>query len=176
MAGESEEELDYSFKVAKVLGAIGIIAELNDKNARLLGPVAKSNGMVVMFHNHAQYADPGIDVDKLLSYSSANRLNFDVGHYFGSTGLHPADFIRQYHDRIGSLHLKDKTRPDNVTQKDTNQVWGQGETPLDEVLRVVRDRKLPIYCDIELEYPIAPWSTPVKEVKTCKEFCRQVLI
>ncbi|MEA4915983.1 sugar phosphate isomerase/epimerase [Proteiniphilum sp.] len=175
-AGETEEELDYSFKVAKALGAIGITAELNEKNARLLGPAAEKNGMFAILHNHSQYAERGFDVDKLLSYSSANRLNFDVGHYFGSTGLNPADFIRKYHTRIASLHLKDKTGSTNATQRDANQVWGQGETPLAEVLHLIRDQKLPIYCDIELEYAVAPWSTPVKEVKTCKEFCRQILI
>lgn len=175
-AGDTEDELDYSFKVAKALGAIGITTELNDKNARLLGPVAENNGMFSILHNHAQFAKPGFDVDKLLAYSPANRLNFDVGHYFGSTGLNPADFIRNYHDRIASIHLKDKTGPDNATLKNTNQVWGQGETPLAEVLHLIRDQRLPIYCDIELEYPVNPWSTSVKEVKTCKEFCRQILI
>lgn len=175
-AGETEEELDYSFKVAKALGAIGITTELNEKNARLLGPVAKDNGMFAIFHNHYQFAEPGFDVDKLLAYSSANKLNFDVGHYFGSTGLNPADFIRNYHDRIASIHLKDKTGPNNATEKNANQVWGQGETPLAEVLHLIRDQKLPIYCDIELEYPIKPWSNSIKEVKLCKEFCRQILI
>ncbi len=175
-AGDTEEELDYSFKVAKALGAIGITAEINEQNARLLGPAAKNNGMYAILHNHAQFAEPGFDVDKLLSYSSANMLNFDVGHYFGSTGLNSADFIRKYHERIASIHLKDKTGPDNITAKNANQVWGQGETPIAEVLHLIRDQKLPIYCDIELEYPVAPWSTSVKEVKTCKEFCRQILI
>lgn len=175
-AGSTEEELDYSFKVAKALGAIGITTEINEQNARLLGPAAKKNGMYAILHNHGQYAEPGFDVDKLLSYSSANMLNFDVGHYFGSTGLNPADFIRKYHTRIASIHLKDKTGPDNATAKNANQVWGQGETPLAEVLHLIRDQKLPIYCDIELEYPVTPWSTSVKEVRTCKEFCRQILI
>lgn len=175
-AGNTEEEFDYSFKVAKALGAIGITAEINEQNARLLGPVAKKNGMYAILHNHTQFAEPGFDVDKFLSYSSANMLNFDVGHYFGSTGLSPANFIRKYHKRIASIHLKDKTGPDNVTAKNSNQVWGQGETPLTEVLHLIRDQKLPIYCDIELEYPVAPWSTSVKEVRICKEFCRQILI
>lgn len=175
-AGNSEEELEYSFSVAKALGAIGITAELNDDNARLMGPVAERRGMYAVFHNHFQYAEPGFDVDKLLSYSPANKLNFDIGHYYGSTGLNPADFIRRYHHRIASVHLKDKTGPDNPFQKNTNQVWGQGETPLEEVLRLIRDQKWPIYCDIELEYPVAPWSDSVKEVKTCMEYCRQILV
>lgn len=176
LAGNSDDELDYSFKVAKALGAVGITAELTDENARLLGPVAERNGMYAILHNHFQYSEPGFNVDKMLDYSSANRLNFDVGHYFGSTGLNPADFIRKYHERIISLHLKDKTGPTNATQKNANQVWGQGETPLAEILLLLKKEKWPIYCDIELEYPVAPWSSSVKEVRTCMEYCRQILL
>ncbi len=175
LAGTSDEELDYSFKIAKTLGAIGITVEVGDRYAKMLGPVAERNGMYAILHNHGQYAEPDFDIDRQLAYSPAVMLNFDVGHYFGSTGLNPADFIRKYHDRIASLHLKDKTGPDNPV-RNQNQVWGQGETPLKEVLQLVRDERWPIYCDIELEYPVAPWSSSVKEVRTCMEYCRQILI
>lgn len=175
LSGTSDEELDYSFKIAKTLGAIGITVEVGDENAKMLGPAAERNGMYAILHNHGQYAEPGFDIDRQLACSPAVMLNFDVGHYYGSTGLNPADFIRKYHNRIASLHLKDKTGPNNPV-RDQNQVWGQGETPLKEVLQLVRDQEWPIYCDIELEYPVAPWSNPVKEVRTCMEYCRQILI
>lgn len=175
VAGNSDEELDYSFAIAKALGAIGITIEASDENAKMLGPAAERNGMYAILHNHGQFADPEFDIDRLLAYSPAVMLNFDVGHYFGSTGLDPVEFIREYHDRIASLHLKDKTSLDNPVSNQ-NQVWGQGETPLKEVLHLVRDEGWPIYCDIELEYPVAPWSNSVKEVRTCVEYCRQILI
>ncbi len=175
-SGNSDEELDYSFQVAKTLGAIGITTELNDDNARLIGPAAERNGMFSILHNHYQYGEKGFDVDKLLAYSPANMLNFDVGHYYGSTGLNPADFIKKYHSRIASIHIKDKTSKNNVTEPNANQVWGQGETPLEEVLLLIKENKWPIYCDIELEYNIAPWSTSVKEVRTCRNYCRQILL
>lgn len=175
-AGNSDEELDYSFQVAKALGAIGITTEINDENARLIGPAAERNGMYSILHNHYQFAEPSFDVDKLLAYSPANMLNFDVGHYYGSTGLNPADFIKKYHNRIVSLHVKDKTGKDNKAEQNANQVWGQGETPLEEVLLLIRDNKWPIYCDIELEYQIAPWSTSVREVSNCRKYCRQILL
>jgi sugar phosphate isomerase/epimerase len=90
--------------------------------------------------------------------------------------LNPADFIRKYYNRIASIHVKDKTSATNATQKNANQVFGQGETPIAEVLRLIQKEKWPIYCDIELEYPVVPWSTSVKEVRTCMEYCRQILI
>jgi hypothetical protein len=175
-AGNSDEDLDYSFQVAKALGAVGITTELNDENARLIGPAAERNGMYSILHNHYQFAEPGFDVDKLLAYSPANMLNFDVGHYYGSTGLNPADFIKKYHSRIASIHVKDKTGKDNKAEQNANQVWGQGETPLEEVLILIKENKWPIYCDIELEYKIAPWSTSVKEVSICRKYCRQILL
>ncbi len=175
-AGNTDEELDYSFQVAKALGAVGITIEATIENARMLGPAAERNGMYSILHNHGQYADPSVSVDEMLAVSPANMLNFDIGHYYGSTGIHPIEFIKKYRDRIVSLHLKDKTAMNNETQADTNQVWGQGETPLEETLLFVKNEKLPYYCDIELEYQIAPWSDSVKEVATCRKYCRQILI
>lgn len=176
VAGMSEEELDYSFQVARALGAIGITTEIGEENCRLVGAAAERAGMLAIFHNHMQYAREDFDVDALLSLSPANRLNFDIGHYYGSTGKNPAEFIKKYHQQIASIHLKDKTGATNETISNANQVWGQGETPMAEVLQLIQKNQWPIYCDIELEYQIAPWSDAVKEVKTCREFCRQILL
>jgi sugar phosphate isomerase/epimerase len=176
IAGMSDEELDYSFKVAKTLGAIGITSEIGEENCKLVGAAAERAGMVAIFHNHMQYAKDDFDVDALLALSPANRLNFDIGHYYGSTGKNPAEFIEKYHDQIASIHLKDKTGASNETAKNANQVWGQGETPVAEVLQLIQKNQWPIYCDIELEYKIAPWSDAVKEVKACREFARHILL
>jgi len=176
VAGMSDEELDYSFQVAKALGAIGITTEIGEENCTKVGAAAERAGMVAIFHNHMQYAKEDFDVDALLALSPANRLNFDIGHYYGSTGKDPAAFIEKYHEQIASIHLKDKTGASNETRNNANQVWGQGETPVAEVLQLIQKNQWPIYCDIELEYKIAPWSNAVKEVKLCREFCRQILL
>ena len=175
-AGKSDEELDYSFQVARALGAIGITTEIGEEACRTVGAAAERAGMLAIFHNHFQYAKEDFDVDKLLALSPANRLNFDIGHYYGSTGKDPVAFIEKYHKQIASIHLKDKTGKDNETAKNANQVWGQGETPIKEVLQLIKQNQWPIHCDIELEYKIAPWSNPVKEVSLCREFCRQILL
>jgi sugar phosphate isomerase/epimerase len=175
-AGDSPEDLDYSFQVARTLGAIGITAELGEENCRNLGAAAERAGMLAIFHNHEQYAEEGFDVDRLLAMSPANRLNFDAGHYYGYTGKNPVEFIEKYHDKIVSVHLKDKTGPDNEIEPNANQVWGQGDTPIREVLELIQENQWPIYCDIELEYPVKPWSNPVKEVRLCREYCRQILL
>lgn len=174
-AGRSDEELDYSFKVARTLGAIGITTEIGEEACIKVGAAAERAGMLAIFHNHFQFAEEGFDVDKLLALNPANRLNFDIGHYFGSTGKDPVAFIEKYHDRIASIHVKDKTAKDNPEKGNVNKAFGQGETPVIEVLQLIQRNHWPIYCDIELEYPIPEGSDAVKETALCREYCRQAL-
>lgn len=175
-AGMSDEELDYSFKVAKTLGAIGITTEIGEENCTKVGAAAERAGMLAIFHNHMQFAEEDFDVDRLLALNPANRLNFDAGHYYGSTGKDPVAFIEKYHDRIASIHMKDKTGPDVEETPNENQVWGQGQVPIEGILLLLKEKQWPIHCDIELEYPVKSWSNPVKEVKICRNYCRQILL
>ena len=172
----SNEEIDYAFRAAKAMGAQGVSEELGEEAVKKMAPYAEKHGLYAIFHNHGQLAQEGYTVDQFLAVSPSVMLNFDVGHYYGSTGLNPCDFIRKYHERIFSLHVKDKTGPNNATAADANEVFGQGETPLDEVLLLVKKEGWKIYCDIELEYAIKPWSNQVKETKTCVQYLRNILI
>ena len=171
----SDEEIDYAFRAAKAMGARGVSEELGEEAVKKMFPHAEKHGMAAIFHNHSQFEDPDFDLDKLLALSPNVMLNFDAGHYYGSTGLNPCDFIRKYHDRIFSLHVKDKTGP-KTDPPGANQVFGQGETNWAEILLLIKKEGWPIYCDIELEYPIKPWSNQVKETKTCVQYLRNILI
>lgn len=174
----SDEEIDYAFRSAKALGAKAVCEEISLDGAKKLGPIAAKHGMYAIFHNHMQFATEGYITDVLepaLASSPAVMMNFDMGHYYGSTGLHPNGIIDKYKDRIFSVHFKDKTGP-KTTPPNTNQVWGQGETPVKEVLLNIRDKKYPMYCDIELEYAIPVWSDSVKETRKCVEFAKNILM
>ena len=171
----SDEEIDYAFKTAKALGAKGITEEISERAVRRMAPFAEKHNMYAIFHNHAQFARENFNIDTFLDVSPAVMLNFDVGHYFGSTGLNPCDFMRKYHERIFSIHIKDKTGP-NTDPSNANQVWGQGETPLIEILTLIKKEGWQIYVDIELEHPVKPWLNEVKETKTCVQFARNILI
>ncbi len=171
----SDEEIDYAFKAAKALGAKGVTEEIGEEAVNKLGPIAEQHGMFAIFHNHMQFAEEGFSYDPFLAVSPAVMMNFDAGHFFGSTGLHPNTIIEKYHDRIFSVHMKDKTGP-ATDPANTNQVWGQGQMPIADVLNLIKDNKWPIHCDIELEYDVKPWSDAVKEVKTCVQYARNILI
>jgi sugar phosphate isomerase/epimerase len=170
----SDEEIDYSFKAAKALGSIGVCNEIGDNACKRMGPIAQKNGMYAIFHQHLQPGEPGWTFDKFLDYSPANMLNFDAGHYFGATGLHPNGILERLHSRIVSVHMKDKTGPKGVPPN-TNMAWGKGETPISDILLLIKKNKWPIHVDIELEYPVPGDSDAVKEVKKCVEYCRAIL-
>lgn len=170
----SDEEIDYAFKAAKAMGAKGVSEEIGEAAVKKLGPIAEKHGMFAIFHQHMQFATPGFSYEPFLAVSPAVMINFDAGHFFGSTGLHPNTIIEKYHDRIINIHIKDKTGP-KTDPANTNQVWGQGEMPLAEVLLLIKKEKWPIFCDVELEYDVKPWSNAVKEVKTCVNYVKQIL-
>ena len=170
----SDEEIDYAFRVAKAMGAKGVTEEIGEEAVKKLAPFAEKNKSYAIFHNHMQFATPGFTYDNFLNVSPAVMMNFDAGHFFGSTGIHPNEIIKKYHDRIASIHIKDKTGPKS-NPPNTNTEWGKGETPIADVLLLLKKEKWPINVDIELEYPIPQGSDSVKEVKKCIEFCRKIL-
>ena len=173
----TEEGMDYAFKMAKAMGAIGVSDEMSMDAAQKVAPFAEKHDMYYVLHNHMQYATDewSAGPDPVLAVSPKIMLNFDSGHYFGSTGKHPVDFIKKYKDRIIHLHVKDKTGP-NAEEPNANQVWGQGQTPLEDLFTYLRDEKVDIYPMIELEYNVKAWSDAVKEVATCVKYARQILM
>ncbi len=173
-AGWSDEEIDYAFESAKILGAKGVSNEIGHEAAKRLGAFAEKHDMYAVFHNHGQPRDPNFNFEEYLAYSPNNMLNLDVGHYFGATGKHPNALIEKLHDRIYSIHLKDKTGKDG-DPPDTNKPWGEGDTPLKDILQLIQQNQWNIYCDIELEYEIPEGSDAVTETKKCVEFCKNAL-
>ncbi len=170
----SDEEIDYAFRAAQVLGSKGITDEISELSARRLGMFAEKHSSFAMLHNHGQPAQPGFSFDNFLGHSPANTLNLDVGHFFGATGIHPNEIIERYHDRIPSIHMKDKTGP-NSTPADRNMPFGQGETPIADILLLLKQKNWPIHVDIELEYPIPEGSDAAREVAKCIAYMRNIL-
>jgi len=171
----SDAEIDYAFNACKTVGAVGISMEISEEAAKRMQPFADKHNLYVIFHNHGQPGDPNFSFDRVLALGSKLMLNFDAGHYFGATGLHPNDLIERLHDRIVSVHLKDKTGP-KAAEPNKNQPFGKGETPVVEMLQLIQKRGWPIACDIELEYTVPAESDAVKEVVKCVAYCKAALV
>ena len=168
--GQSDEEIDFNFQVAKALGCIGITKERSEPLAKRLAPFADKHKIWVAFHNHTNNYPVMEQTDPILSYGQYIGFNFDVGHYFaGTKGLSPLPVLEKYHDRIVSLHMKDRTAEGG------NLPWGQGKTPLKEILQLMRKEKWTFPADIELEYQVPQGSDPVAEVAKCVHYCKEAL-
>jgi sugar phosphate isomerase/epimerase len=170
----SDAEIDYAYDAAKVLGSIGITDEYSEAAALRLGKFAEKHHSLAMYHLHGQAAEPGFSFDNVIKDSPANMINLDAGHYFGATGKHPNDVIIKYHDRMRSIHIKDKTSPTS-TPAGTNMPFGKGETPIADILNLLKKEKWPIEVDVELEYEIPADSNPAKEVVKCIDYMRNIL-
>lgn len=168
----SDEEIDYAFEAARAIGARGISFEISDEAAERMAPFATKHELYNGMHNHTQVADEGFSFDTPLSFSEYNMLNLDIGHYVAGLGKSPLPILEQYQDRITHLHLKDRKSPENGQD---NVSWGEGDTPIAEVLQWLQQNESPITAMIELEYPIPEDSDVLAEMAKCVAYCREAL-
>ena len=168
----TDEEYEYVFDVAEALGAGHVTMELSADAAllRRIGAFAERRKIYAAYHTHSQGSMTAFD--EAFAASPANRSNIDVGHYVAGTGESPLPFFEKFHDRIASFHMKDRRTPANGGD---NMPWGQGDTPLGELLRLVQRNRWPMPATIELEYPVPEGSTRAAEIAKCLEFCREAL-
>jgi len=170
----SDEEVEYIFNVAEALGCTHTTLELPTDAAQLkrIGEIAMKKKIYASYHTHLQGSMTAFD--QAFALSKGNTANIDIGHYVaaGNPGGSPIQFFEKFHDRITSFHIKDRTTPEHCA---LNLPFGEGETPLREILSLLRKNKWKIPATIELEYQIPEGSDPVKEVRRSFEYCRNLL-
>ena len=169
----TDEEIARGFEMAQALGVKVITASANVTTAPRVDPLAQKYGIKVGFHNHAgptpnEFSGPQDFEAALKGRSDMLAINLDIGH-FVAAGHDPLEFLDHHHARIVSLHLKDRRRGDRVA----NLPFGEGDTPIIDVLQRLRDRHWDIPANIEYEYAGAD---TVAEVRRCFEYCRKALV
>jgi sugar phosphate isomerase/epimerase len=167
----TDAEVDYAFRAAKAMGANQATVELPKEasETKRLGDIAARNKVFVGYHGHTQQTFDWWDV--ALEQSKYNAMNFDMGHYVAA-GFDPIPLIEAKHSRIVSMHTKDRKSKANGG---ANMPWGEGDTPIVEVLQLMRKNKYKFPATIELEYEIPAGSGAVKETAKCVEYARKAL-
>jgi sugar phosphate isomerase/epimerase len=82
-------------------------------------------------------------------------MSFDIGDATAG-GYDALKFVEDHHDKIVLLYLKDR-------RKNGEKVpFGEGDAPIKQVLRLVRDRKYPIPFYIDCDYSTSNRPADVK--------------
>jgi len=169
----TDDEIDYGFQMAKTLGAKAISSTTQVSVSQRVAPFADKHKMMIGFHGHDATYDPNEfatleSFSTAMSYSKYHGVNLDIGH-FTAANYDPIPYIKQQHSRITNLHLKDRKKDHGA-----NVPWGQGDTPIKEVLLLLKKEKYPIPANIEYEYG-QPGMDTVTEMSKCLQYCKDVL-
>jgi len=169
----TDDEIEYAFQMAKALGVKAISCSTQVSVSKRIAPFADKHKMMFGFHGHDATDDPNEfatpeSFATAMSYSKYHGVNLDIGH-FTSGNYDPVAYIKEHHARITNLHLKDRKRDHGG-----NVPWGQGDTPIKEVLLLLKKEKYPIPANIEYEYGAKGMDT-VTEVKKCLQYCKNAL-
>ena len=170
-----DQDIEYGFAMAKGLGVKAMTTSTTLTMAKRIAPIADSHKLLVGYHGHDATNDPNQTAtlesyDALMGYGRYNGINLDIGH-FTAAGYDAVAFLKQHHDKITNLHLKDRKKDHgpNVT------VWGTGDTPMREVLQTMKKEKYPFPANLEIEYPIPADSDIVAEAKKCFAYVKTCL-
>lgn len=162
--------VDYEFNLAKNLGARAISTEIAKDLAetKRLGAFADRHKLLIAYHGHATTTPEQFET--ALGYARYNGTNLDLGHFVAGNHGSPIPFLQKHHERISHVHVKDRKKDNGP-----NVPFGQGDTPIKEVLQLIRDNKWPIQATIEFEYPIPEGSDRMTELAKTVEYCRAAL-
>jgi sugar phosphate isomerase/epimerase len=166
----SDEELDYVFTLAKALGGRAISSEISHDKAELkrVGQFADKHRFMVGYHGHATTKPEHWEA--AFALAKYNGANVDLGHFVAGNNVSPVPFLKKYHDRITHVHVKDRKYHNGP-----NTQFGEGDTPIKEVLRLIRDNKWNIQATIEFEYKVPAKSDRMTEIARTIKYCRDAL-
>jgi sugar phosphate isomerase/epimerase len=172
----SDVMIERVFQVTQAMGLNRLTTSTKVSMVPRIDHYARKYKVVVGYHNHDHSSDPD-DFATAESFERAlkgvspySQINLDIGH-FTSANQDPVAFLRQHHAKIVTLHLKDRKRDHGP-----NVPFGLGDTPITEVLHLVRDNHWKFPANIEYEYGnYAPGLETLAEVKKSYEYCRKAL-
>lgn len=178
----TDGEIDYSFRMARALGARAISSSSRLTMAKRVAPFAEKYKIPWGAHGHDNVADPEefATPEVFAEVMALNRymcVNLDIGH-FTAAGYDAVAYIKQHHDRITNLHLKDRKRNvpgDKQGIPQNNWPWGQGDTPIKAVLQLLKKERYDIPANIEYEYGQHATGDTITEVTRCFDYAKKAL-
>lgn len=167
-----EDEIDKVYEATRLLGAKGAVGSYGMAVAGRLVPFSAKHNIFVGLHNHDNLSDPDAfsseaSFDKGLALSPYFMATLDVRHFTAGNG-DCLGFLERHHKRVSSVHLGDRRKNNGRSTP-----FGQGDAPIIEILRMIRDNKWPITALMEFEH--GTLRTGIEEVQLQFDYCKRAL-
>ena len=170
----TDPQIEQGFLMAKAMGVSRITASANVDISPRVDKYAEQYKIYVGYHNHDgmktnEFSTPDDWKQALTGRSKYTGINLDIGH-FTAANFDPVSFLDEHHARIITLHIKDRKKDHgpNVFP------WGTGDTPMKEVLQLLKKEKYGFPANMELEQ--APRGSDYVELaKVCFAYVKSCL-
>jgi sugar phosphate isomerase/epimerase len=168
----TDAEIDATFAGARILGARGCVGSQGLRVAERLARFPGKHGMFLGLHNHDNLSDPDAfnteaSFVKGLAFSPDVRATLDVRHFTAANG-DCLGFLERHHARMSSVHLGDRRR-----HHGRSTPFGEGDAPIIQILRMIRDNQWPLVVLLEFEH--GTLRTQVAEVQLMFDYCKRAL-
>jgi sugar phosphate isomerase/epimerase len=169
----TDAEIDAVFEGAKLLGARGCVGSQGLAATKRLAGFPGRHGMFLGIHNHSNLSDPdALNTEesfvKGLALSPDVKATLDTRHFTAANG-DCLGFLERHHERMSSVHLGDRRRNNGRSAP-----FGEGDSPIIEVLRMIRDNSWPIVALLEFEH--GTLRPQVEEVQLMFDYCKRAVL
>ncbi len=154
----SDAHIERAFTGASLLGTRVMTSSVEKPILARLDAACVKHKIHMGLHNHylgdswfkgekaANFETPADFLDSLKGRSEYLAINLDIGH-FSASGYDPVAFFKEHHARVVSLHIKDRDKDALRTYKQ----FGEGATPINEVLKLAKQVGFKYAANIEYE-------------------------
>jgi sugar phosphate isomerase/epimerase len=168
----TDAEIDATFIAAKNLGVKGVVGSQGLAVSARLVPFAARHGIFMGLHNHDNLSDPDAlsneaSFEKGLALSPNFKATLDVRHFTAGNG-DCVGFLERHHERVSSVHVGDRRKNNGRSTP-----FGEGDAPIIQVLRLIRDNQWPIIALLEFEH--GTLRTGTEEVQLMFDYCKRAL-
>ena len=176
----TDEHLDRAFRGAGLLGTHVMTSSVEQPVIPRLDQWCRKYKVRLGLHNHwlgdtwfkgdksINFEGPADFAKALQGRSEFLGINLDIGH-FSAAGHDPVAYFREHHGRIFSLHVKDRDKDAAHAMRP----FGEGATPIKDVLLLARELKFPYAANIEWELDE---KDPTEGVRRSFAYMRKVLL
>jgi len=168
----TDAEIHATFEAAKALGCRGVTGSQGLAISAKLVHYMNEHGIFIGLHHHDNLSDPDAlsseaSFEKGFALSPEFKATLDLRHFTAGNG-DSLGFLERHHERVSSVHIGDRRRNNGRSTP-----FGEGDAPIIEVLRQIRDNKWPIVALLEFEH--GTLRREVDEVQLMFDYCKRAL-